>query len=147
MSCKGCGNKEKSFNIDSRGNVRNESVLGEYEKSQHSHRVEGVNLSYKDFVELKEETRKKARLLGNQEVDKFSDDMKRIIIHDLVAVANAEEVSPLKISPTQALDVLWNFVHDKSWEGVVNEFIGLREQVDKRYEEIKSKKIKLFWKF
>ena len=132
-SCKGCGNKEDAFNVDSRGNIK-ESNNGSLK-----------DISYKDYVRLKEESRLHTAILGEKETEKLTDDMKRIYITDLVGVANAEEVSPLKISPEQALSALWYLVHNKAYNVVVSEFKDLREQVDAKYEELKSKRIKLFW--
>lgn len=142
MGCGNCKDKRKALNVDSRGNqIVENNPPPKKEKSQRIQK----DITYKEYIEQKEDIRKKTKIESDNITRTLSDDTKRIMIDNLVGIYNGEEVSPLRLAPEQALMSLWNIVHNEDYISIVNEFNGLREQVDTLYEELKNKKIKLFW--
>ncbi len=74
----------------------------------------------------------------------FSDDYKRIQIDELISVYNHEFVH-VKLTPSQALVALYEFVHNPTYQKIIDEFTGLREQVDLRYAELMKNKLEIKW--
>jgi hypothetical protein len=150
MGCRGCPEKSGS-KVDRYGNPLNEnhthanSSMGDYEKEVYAHNDLRFreNMTYRDYKKEKEAHRKKTREMSDQIAKSFSDDYKRIQIDELIAVVNNEEVH--RLSPTQSLAMLYELTHHADYQKIVDEFEGLREQVDALYNELMKNKIKVSW--
>jgi len=147
MACNGCGDKASTNKYDRHGNV-----VGSAEFVGQEHQVEEANiaaqareLSYSEYRKMRNEFRENSRKKGNEKVKEFSNDYKRIQIDELIAVYNHDEVH-FKLTPSQALVALWEFVHHPDYQYIINEFDGLREQVDLKYSKLKEDKILIKWK-
>jgi len=152
MGCGNCPGAPKNTSVDKHGNYIGESEISEKEKQTQEVIAksrglvdEALNMSYPEYIKRKDEWRAYTRKAGKEKITTYSDDYKRILIEELVGVYNLDEVS-FKLTPEQALVALYEFTHNKDYQKVINEFEGLREQIDMRYEEIKNKKINIKWK-
>jgi hypothetical protein len=159
MGCKGCPEKNKNIQVDKYGNPvlpgqenqqnntfkESKEALAEYEKEVYNQSLlkTKANITYKEYVNGKAEHRKKSKDLGDSILKSFSDDFKRIQVDELIAVVNNEEVH--RLSPTQALVMLYELVHHKDYQKIISEFTNLNEQVDKKYQELMNNKIITSW--
>jgi hypothetical protein len=102
------------------------------------------DMSYNEFLREKKIFRESTRKAGEEAILTFSDDYKRIQIQQFVDIANYEDVG--RLTPEQAIGALWELVHHQAYQKVIDEFEGLREQVDRKYKEMMDKRIKVVWK-
>lgn len=153
MACNGCDdNKTTNKKYDKTGNVMNHPAEQlENERSQgpkHTHESsmdQAQNMKYSEYKQLRKTFRESARNQRDEIVKQFTEDYKRIQIDELISVYNLEEVH-FKLTPDQALVALWEFAHDAIYQKVIDEFEGLREQVDIKYDQIIKNKLELKWK-
>jgi len=142
MGCNGCDEKVKIPNVDKRGNRINEQ---RDEMSFHQ-KVENTPyaLTYEEYMREKEANTKLMRIKGDEVVQGFSLDYKRIQIRELIDIYNLDEVA--RLSPDQALRALWEFANHDSYQEVVAEFEGLKERVNYLYSKVEENQIKIKWK-
>lgn len=152
MGCRGCGPGDKGSEYDKHGNrmehpaeVQERARHAEHRRAHGTARDQARELSYAEYTRRRAEFREQARVVRDKAIAEFSDDYKRIQIDELISVYNLEEVH-FKLTPEQALVALWEFVHDKGYQKVIDEFEGLREAIDKRYVELQKNKIELKWR-
>lgn len=139
MGCAGCGSRDtNSANVDKRG-------VGKPAMETENKTEDAYNMSYAEYVQQRSGFRARAREIGNEKIKTLSDDYKRIQIDELLSVYNHDEVH-FKLTPSQALMALWEFAHHPGYEKIFDEFKGLREAVDKKYEELKNNRIEVTWK-
>lgn len=156
MGCKGCPERNEKLRFDRYGNPipkeepvssaeSIDSAMSSYEKEVYEQTTlkNRSNTTYKEYVLGKEEHRKKTREIGNNIIKSFSDDYKRIQVDELVSVFNNEEVH--RLSPTQALVMLYELVHHKDYQKIISEFEGLSEQVDLKYKMLMDNRINVRW--
>lgn len=157
MGCKGCPERSERLKFDRYGNPivdgepkekdlpSVESAMSSYEKEVYNQTMlkNRSNVTYKEYVKGKEEHRKRTRDIGNDVIKSFSDDYKRIQVDELIAVYNNEEVH--RLSPTQALVMLYELVHHKDYQKIIEEFVGLNEIVDKKYKQLMDDRINVNW--
>lgn len=159
MACGGCKETQQNGNVDKRGNVvTGEAVMSSAEQSMIDEaraRVSNIpkppgsggaifSMSYKDYLKEKEVFRQKGKVVSGDAAKSFSKDYKRILIQQMLDVANYEEVG--RISPEQAVVALWEFAHSEYFTEVIDEFEGLRKSIDIRYEMLMKNKIPVDWK-
>lgn len=153
MGCAGCDKQNNNYTFfDRHGNKVN--APDKVRKVSSKEVVESV-LSYdgtplikKSIDQILDDKKERRRLLNQQSqelIDNMTDDMKRAAILDLIDVYNCEEFMMTYTSPNQALVALYNYVHNQAFEKIIKEFDGLAEEVDLRYNELQSKKIKVRW--
>jgi hypothetical protein len=146
MGCKGCSDHSENPGVfDSRGNKKN--IMEQYEEEVYSNNKDKQlkgNMPYTEYKKKKSIFRNKSYTEGDAIIKTFSEDYKRIQVDELIAVYNNEEVH--RLCPTQALVMLHELVHHRDYQKVINEFLGLREQVDTKYEELMKQRINVVWK-
>jgi hypothetical protein len=155
-NCRGCGKEPKDYAVfDRRGNPTTMGNMTNNNPPATPKEAVGSILSYdgtplveKTIDEALEDKRKRREFIekqGNDLITNMTDDMKRLVIIDLLSVYNLEEFSMAYTSPNQALVALWKYVHHPAFQTILREFEGLAEEVDKRYEELRAKKINIGW--
>ena len=148
MSCEGCGKDKKYTIYDRHGNVI-EKDKPKKEIIDEVQAPSGEPAITKTLYELLAEKEQYKKQIDKQHEDliaQSTDDMKRIMIMELISIYNHEEISMTRMSPTQALVVLWRYLHHPSFQKVAAEFGRLSEEVDKKYEGLKGTKIKSSWR-
>ena len=148
MSCKDCGkNKNMSIGVDRRGNPINTELtdMAKYENDIQTATAGGWPKTFNEYLKLKKDFNQKADEARKVFLRKATEDVKRMQVHELLSVYNHEEASRSHLSPSQALKALWDICHLKEYNSVVDEFPGLREQVELKYEKIKKTKINASW--
>jgi len=153
MACNGCNDSTTTNKkYDKTGNVmqhpaeqlENERKRG-HKNSHESNMDQAQNMKYSEYIQLRKTFRENARAQRNEIVKQFTDDYKRIQIDELISVYNLEEVH-FKLTPDQALVALWEFAHDAVYKKVIDEFEGLREIIDIKYDQLMKNKLDLKWK-
>jgi hypothetical protein len=150
MGCSTCPKPKKAENLDKHGNPISEAEKEELRRHTNVQREQNMaeeilNMSYTEYINRRKKWRDNTRAMGQEKIQSFSEDYKRIQIEELVSVYNLEEVH-FKLTPDQALAALHEFIHNPVYSRVVDEFEGLREQVDKKYAELMSNRINIKWR-
>jgi len=152
MGCNTCpGAGTPSTQYDKRGNVSTKNAMEQQDEEMHKRAladnkepVESKFLSYAEYKHKRAEFRKASKRVGDDTVKEFSEEYKRIQIDELISVFNHDEVH-FRLTPTQALVALWELSHLPDYQKVINEFKGLRENVDKKYALLKQDNIPIIW--
>ena len=119
--------------------------MEKYEKETLHRAEQSWPKTFSEYLSLKEQFKLRAKEAEKDFLIRANDDIKRMQIHELLAVYNHEEAARGNLSPTQALRALWDICHKKEYQKVVSEFDKLCEQVDRRYGELMEKRIKAPW--
>lgn len=140
MTCKGCPKGVKNPNRDRMGNIKGtESEMEEYEQRVVDDIHKSVR-SFTDYLSDRKRFREERRESGLNALKLMPEDYKRIRLHELISIYNYEEIE-MGLAPTQALVALWELGNTKEYEKVFEEFTGLKEQVEERYQELVKNKI------
>jgi len=155
MGCRSCPDSDKNQAVDKHGNpVERNPVIGQAqisvkEPAAHKHPNTAIEqareLTYAEYIAMRNHWRAESKLIGQEKIQTFTEDYKRIQLEELVSVYNLDEVH-FKLSPTQALSALYEFANNSVYDNVFSEFEGLKEQIIEKFEEFKKNRITLKWK-
>ena len=149
MSCPECNKSiDKTLQVDRRGNVISGASMDDRPEKRFRPKelpADLKNQTYQQYIKEKSIAREYGKKIGNDAIKTFSTDHKRIQIKELIDVVNHEDGGPL--SPTQALQALYDFSKLNEYEKIFDEFSGLKERVLCLYNKlIKDNKIEVEWK-
>jgi hypothetical protein len=145
MGCRGCPDKSNINTLDSRGNpVVGKAAISEEDFSNLKKPKPLSEMGYQEYVSERNLMREQTRAASKVVVGGFSNDYKRIQLQQMIDIANFEEMGHL--TPDQAISALWEMIHTEEYGMVAREFHSLYEEVDKRYEELKKRRLSVFWK-
>lgn len=152
MGCNGCpGADNKVSEVDKRGNPLFKKTKAELE-DRPDEKFEPPkplpqdlkDMSYEQYVQEKNTAREYGKKMSNDAVRNFSMDHKRIQIKELIDVVNHKDGGPL--SPTQALQALYDFCSMSEYVPIFAEFKGLEERVKTLYKKlVEDNKIYVEW--
>lgn len=139
MGCRGCpGGSSKSPTMDKRGNIKEgQAELSNRPEEQFKPKdlpPDLKNMTYEKYVLEKKAAREYGDKIGAEHVETFSMDYKRIQIQELIDVVNHLDGGPL--SPTQALQALFDFSNMSVYKKVFDEFPGLKSRVNELYNKL-----------
>ena len=149
MGCNGCPGKETS-DVDKRGNVFKDEKAAMEDRPEENYKPKELppdlkNMPYQTYIKEKSAARNYGKKMGLDAVRTFSTEHKRIQIKELIDVVNHEDGGPL--SPTQALQALFDFSNLEEYTIIFNEFVGLKQQVTELYKRlVESNKISVEWR-
>ena len=99
--------------------------------------------SYEELMERQEAQNKMLREMEESHIAGMTDAMKRAYVEQFVAIANNEAISPIGVSPEQAVRTLFEVLPRPEFKAVTDLYPELLPQVEKRFNEIKEKHIQL----
>ena len=145
MSCTGCGNKERY-----KGMINDTTGMGQGEervesKLKEEERLFGElnSLTFDELENIKKEADKTFYDGFIKSFNYMSDDFKASQILNLVDIVNGERFSPQGHSPIYCIKLLHELLSLQGFEVINSRFPGLKEQIERRFFEIQSNKLKV----
>lgn len=128
MACKDCGEKKGRYAPKAAG--QNVEKSNPFEEAK--------QLSYEELAKMRDDLRNAHKSKSAREFEGMTEAMKVIFVEDLVSVANYQEVSPVGMSPDQAVMSLEHILQRDDFSFVDEKFPNLRESVKKRMAKLRE---------
>ena len=99
------------------------------------------DMNFDELIEDKNNRRMYQKKAIDDLLKNSTKDLKRLMLVELIDIYNMDEIYSTKLSPDQALVTLYEYVRHPEFADLISEFPGLKEDVDSKYSELKSKRI------